>query len=229
MDILIYLIFLLGSYSPGYGLVRVGFPQAQKFKLIQKIAFGYVAGIILFGAPYLITLLFNLNDIYYLLVCLIVYFVLFLLLFLKRTILKQTDELTNEDIIELNKLNPNKNTVPQPINYANLVKDMADEETLTLNKQTNMNKITFDQGLMVKSRKTENASFKGENVNIINKVSAQNNNIEKNQGEDQKNSMLAKLREYAQEINNQKKKTLKNEDEEALESEEELNNIFKEE
>ncbi len=236
MDILIYVIFLLGSYSIGYGLIRAGFPKVQKRKFIEKIALGYFGGLILFASPFLITTMFNLKDTYYPLVCLIIFFILLLTLILKRTILNESEELTKAEQIELDKLNPSSKNYSKPVNYDELIKatkEINEEEIQSIDaKSASKNKISFDQGLMVKSRKREGQVFKEENKNIISQVNNETKKLEKTQSEEQKNSMLAKLREYAQEINNPKKedkaKKKTAEDEDSA-NEEELLNMFKDE
>jgi len=231
MDILIYIILLLGSYSIGYGLVRIGFPLVQKRNFIEKIAFGYIGGIILFGIPFLITSAFNLMDTYYILVCLIVYFILFLILLLKRTFLNETDELTLEEQLEKTKLEElNKKDYKNPVNYADLVKETKNDEPLILKNTAPAHHINFDQGLMVKSRTNEGQVFKEENKNIMNQIRSNTSTLENNASEEQKNSILTKLREYAKEISNSKKsKEQTQEEEEDKENEEELLNMFKDE
>jgi len=232
MDLLIYVIFLLGSYSPGYGLIRAGFPFVQKRKFLEKVALGYIAGLILFGVPFIIIDSLNLLDTYYIILCLIFYFLLLLILFLKRTILNETDELTKDEQLEMRKLNEfnSKNNYKSNINYADLVKNEKKEETPNLESKINSNYIKFDQGLMVKSRKVEEQVFKEENKNILSQVNNETKEITQNESIAQKNSVLTKLREYAQDINSTKKegKPNKKEELEDLESEEELLNMIKE-
>ena len=234
MDNLIYILLLLGSYSIGYGLVKAGFPQIQKRNFIDKIAFGYIGGIILFGTPFLITSAFKLLDIYYFLVCLVVYFLLMLILILKKTMLNETEEVLKEEQAEIDRYNTSNKNSTQMFNYSNLVKDTTKkEENPILNNQTNSSRIIFNEGLMVKTRKNEGQVFKEENKNNISQLRAENKEFKQNENEQQKDSMLEKLRAYAQEINNSKKeektKSKTQEEEEDLESEEELLNMFNDE
>lgn len=225
MDLLIYIILILGSYSPGYGLVRAGFPLVQKKKLIEKIALGYVGGLVLFGIPFLILNVFSLKDNYYVIACIFVYFMLLLILLLKRTALNEVDPLTKEDLNEMNR-NQDKSKIgySTPVNYAELVKENKKEklgQEELKQKPSNVRSINFDQGLMVKSRNKGEQVLKDENKN----------NISKNPSNEQKVSIMSKLREYAQDINDSKKSEKqknKNREDDDLEGEDELMELIKE-
>jgi hypothetical protein len=235
MDNLIFIILLLGSYSIGYGLVKAGFPQIQKRNFIEKMAYGYIGGLIIFGTPFLITSAFKLLDIYYFLVCLIVYFSLTLILILKKILLNETEEPLKEEQTEnSNYYNSNKDS-QQMFNQPNLIKNENEEKNRVLtNSQMNPNNIIFNEGLMVKTRRKEEQVFKEENKDNISQLKKENKEFGENENNEQKNSMLEKLRAYAQEINNSKKekeikKNRTQEEEEDLESEEELLNMFNDE
>ena len=235
MDNLIYLTLMAGSYSIGYGLIRAGFPKVQKKSFIVKIASGYIAGLLLFGLSFLIIDTLKVLDIYYVIICIILYFILFLLLILKRTIFNETDEITPEErLYEGINTESKISTFTKPENFSNLIKDdKVKEELPTKNINPDIaNRITFDQGLMVKSRNNEDQIFRGEDTNIIGKVQKETTNLETTQNEEQKNSVLEKLRGYAQEIKVTKKeemlkKKMKEDDE--VESERDLINMLKEE
>lgn len=227
MELLIYSIFLLGSYSVGYGLIRAGFPLVQKRKLIEKIALGYIGGIILFGLPFLVINYFNLKDTYYFVACIFIYFLLLMVLLLKRTIFNETDPLTKEEIINVSKTAEiTKNNYSSKVNYADLVKESKTEKIpLKENIKTNntTNPINFDQGLMVKSRNKEGQVFKDENKNNISKEN-------ESPKENQKTSIMSKLREYAQDINNPKKEEKQknnNQEDDDLDSDDELAELIK--
>lgn len=222
---------MLGSYSIGYGLVKAGFPKIQKRNIFEKIAFGYMGGIILFGIPLLVMSAFKLLDIYYFVICVITYLILTLALLLKRTLLNEQDSLTQEEERELNKKNSNTQIPSNQTTYSN-PENETNEELPNLNDQTSASQMNFEKGLMIRSRKNEGQVFKERNKSDISRLRDATNRLEQNESEEQKNSILAKLRSYAQEISNTKKVNNprdKTEEEEDLESEEELLNMFKDE
>jgi hypothetical protein len=200
--ILIYSFLILGSYSLGYGLIRIGFPLIQKRNLFEKIAIGYIGGIILFGLPFFIIDSFTLNEIYYALFSLIILLALILILFLKRTILNEEDPLIEKEILK-----PiNSNYTQTKEDYSKLIKED--------NQKEKSKEIKFNQGLMVKSRNKKEQVFKEENKDINYK-----NNSPLGV---QKESIMSKLREYAQEIKGDLKETKKKKEEDEIEEDEEL-------
>lgn len=200
--ILIYSFLILGSYSLGYGLIRIGFPLIQKRNLFEKIAIGYIGGIILFGLPFFIIDSFTLNEIYYALFSLIILLALILILFLKRTILNEEDPLIEKEILK-----PiNSNYTQTKEDYSKLIKED--------NQKEKSKEIKFNQGLMVKSRNKKEQVFKEENKDI---------NYKNNSPlEVQKESIMSKLREYAQEVKGDLKETKKKKEEDEIEEDEEL-------
>ncbi|MDD2531660.1 MAG: hypothetical protein PHY04_01880 [Candidatus ainarchaeum sp.] len=200
--ILIYSFLILGSYSLGYGLIRIGFPLIQKRNLFEKIAIGYIGGIILFGLPFFIIDSFTLNEIYYALFSLIILLALILILFLKRTILNEEDPLIEKEILK-----PiNSNYTQTKEDYSKLIKED--------NQKEKSKEIKFNQGLMVKSRNKKEQVFKEENKDINYK-----NNSPLGV---QKESIMSKLREYAQEVKGDLKETKKKKEEDEIEEDEEL-------
>lgn len=200
--ILIYSFLILGSYSLGYGLIRIGFPLIQKRNLFEKIAIGYIGGIILFGLPFFIIDSFTLNEIYYALFSLIILLAIILILFLKRTILNEEDPLIEKEILK-----PiNSNYAQTKEDYSKLIKED--------NQKEKSKEIKFNQGLMVKSRNKKEQVFKEENKDINYK-----NNSPLGV---QKESIMSKLREYAQEVKGDLKETKKKKEEDEIEEDEEL-------
>ncbi|MGI6589545.1 MAG: hypothetical protein ACOX1V_02670 [Candidatus Iainarchaeum sp.] len=204
--ILIYSFIILGSYSLGYGLIRIGFPLIQKKTLIEKIAIGYLGGLIIFIPSFFIIEIFGLNEIYYIAFSLIILLALMLSLFLKRTILNEEDPL-----IEKETLQPTIPNQPKE-NYAKLVK----EDT----KKENTKKIIFGQELMVKSRNKKEQVFKEENKNT--------NDKEDSPLGVQKESIMSKLREYAQDVKNRPKESKKKIEKDEIEEDEELMQLIEE-
>ncbi|MFA5361263.1 MAG: hypothetical protein WC290_02340, partial [archaeon] len=127
---------------------------------------------------------------------------LILILFLKRTILNEEDPLIEKEILK-----PiNSNYTQTKEDYSKLIKED--------NQKEKSKEIKFNQGLMVKSRNKKEQVFKEENKDINYK-----NNSPLGV---QKESIMSKLREYAQEVKGDLKETKKKKEEDEIEEDEEL-------
>ncbi|MFA5930766.1 MAG: hypothetical protein WC821_00475 [archaeon] len=206
MNYLLYAFFILGSFSPGYMLLRAGFPSTQNWGMIQKISLGYFLGLILFGLPVLVIAALGLNETYYSLLCIILITLLFGVMFVKRISLQEVDPV-------IPKVEKKKKPFVQEV-PASIV-----EKTQTMPQK----KIVFEQGLIVKSKEgeTKKQVFKEKPSNIVNTVIKNTAEIENKTKENEKNEALERLRKFAQQIKLSKKQT-KTEDEDGNEIEEDL-------
>lgn len=206
MDYLIYAFFVLGSFSPGYLVLRTGFPSVQNMGKIQKMSLGYILGLILFGLPILAVTLFEINSIYYSVLCITLIALFFGVMLVKRISLKETDPL-----------------IPKEEKKKKAVVQEIPSEIIQKSQTTPQKKIVFEQGLVVKSKDSETKKqvFKEKPSNIVNTIRKNTIEIEDKNKENEKNEALERLRKFAQQIKLSKKQT-KKEDEESGEIEEDL-------
>jgi len=169
---------LLGSFSAGYSLLRVGYPKIQNQNAITKIAAGYTVGLILFGIPIFITQSQAWKEDALISLSVFAYWALFFILLVKRFSFRDTDPLIQPKSVERH----GKYYKDKEIKEEELNQDLPEDAP---------KKITFEQGLLVKAKGgKEKQVFKGENNNT--------------QG-DSKEEALKKLRESAQGIKKAKK------------------------
>lgn len=64
---ILYLISFLGSFSLGYSILRIGFPEIQKDTLTKKIGIGYITGLVIL-LPAIATIFLNLEIFFFLFV-----------------------------------------------------------------------------------------------------------------------------------------------------------------
>jgi|GEM_PF-4105698 len=177
MNELILAFLFVGSFSAGYSLLRIGFPQTQKRNAIEKITLGYILGISLIGIPSVLIELYSLELDAFIAILIFTYWALYLILLVKRLAFREADPQ-----IEIKRTKKSEKDEFEK----NSQKNDFEEEKFEKKK------ITFEDGLVVKG-KTEKQVFKEEKGNRNNKTS------------EQREDALKKLRELAQGIKETKK------------------------
>jgi len=217
MQELVYVFFLLGSFSIGYSIIRTAMPKIQLSPMTNKIAYGYGVGALVFGVPIAIILGLELNSDYFFILGIIMYLILMCVAFIVRVSSKSVDP---EVIVEKKK---RRTAIPE--------KGLTKAE-----KMPTSQRIRFEEGLMMKGSAPtpkvtpamiKNQVFKDKNSNVLKVIDKNTKELESKSNVEQKNAALAKLRQMAQDISGKKQpleKKKKDEDEEIEDIEEDLLN-----
>ncbi len=193
--------FLAGSFSLGYGAARVGFPQVQQFDSLRKIGIGFAFGLIFFGVSAGLTYITG-NTGTFFLIAAFVTGISFIGLLAKRVFLGEEDA----EIIM-----PKKGyaKLPQEGGYI--------EQPTTAQAESQKPAITFEQGLMVKTKGKEDNEearvFKEKESNILGTINATTNRIEEADLEKKKKEALERLRKSARQIEDANKEESDDEEE----------------
>jgi hypothetical protein len=196
---IVYGFFLLGSFSLGYSLLRIGFPQTQKAEYTKKVLYGYIMGILIFGIPIATIYIMNLEEYYFFLASIVVYILVSAVLFTKRISLKETDP-------EIIKDKKRKIQIPE----------RAMEKPKPKEK-----KMGFEHGLMVNARPAEikKQVFKEKDNNILKALQSKTREMENKNKEKEKNEALERLRKEALQIKEKTEKQTKKKKNELEEAE----------
>jgi hypothetical protein len=213
--------FLLGSFSIGYSLARIGFPSIQNANVGKKLGLGYVLGLIVLGVPALLGVLIQVPEQAFFLLGFLAYAILLIILFVKRASKKEKDP------IVLKKEKP-KLVIPKMVSSKSTAVELDPK------------KIFFEHGLMVGGKratlpgeiKKQVFKEKADNNMVLKAIERKTKEMEAKNQESEKNVALDRLRAYAQQIKEkklEKKKTELEEAEQMDEIEEDLlNGIGKE-
>lgn len=188
MQSFFYAYFMLGSFSLGYSLLRIGFPKKQGAELIEKIVYSYLLGLIIFGTGLIAGEVFGLEA--FIIFSLLMYFFLICIMFVARTATRQNDSI--ELIKEKRKIK-----VPQ--------KALTKEE-IAKNKKEEKEEILKQKEKDEKKETTKGEFFKVKESNVIAELRKKTIKIDENDKKSEKENMLKKLREYAKDITKKKKK-----------------------
>lgn len=90
MLLILYITSLLGSFSIGYSLLRIGFPEYQEKTSLEKIGYGYLVGIIVF-IPSIISV-FLTNEKFFFLFATGSFAVIFIAMLIIRTYYQKKDK-----------------------------------------------------------------------------------------------------------------------------------------
>jgi len=216
MQELVYLTHFLGSFSLGYFLMRLAFPDAQQFGIEKKLGMGLLIGVIVSFPGFLAAIIFQ-KDYFYALT-----FVIFILLiisfFIKRKMYFEED---------LAPLIEEKRKIELP------KKVLTKEE---LGEERDIEEVLKNQQINLENQKEQ--IFKQKNTNVIGDLREIISSPSEDEKEKQKKEMLEKLRNEAKKISpnkvNQEKKENKikengkesNAKKDSQENEEDLENIF---
>ena len=130
MQALFFGLTLLGSCSLGYSLLRAGFPQRQNSKKIEKLAYGYALGILVFIPGMILALI--INEQFFFLITAIIYIILFSIFMAKRKYKNEIDD-TPLIIEKIKVVIPNK------------VLTKEEKEKIELDKTQNNDSSNYDQ------------------------------------------------------------------------------------
>ncbi len=234
----LYLIFLVGSFSIGYSLIRIGFPEVQEKSIMEKIGMGYLIGLIVF-LPSILSIFFTFEKFFFLF-ALGSYGFIAMIMFIVRSYNKK------EDLVELNKkeffnkipkkaltkeeqekLDNNKLQTTPSQNYDSPIEvintDFKQLKAKELNVENKMNNINHsvtgenENGLFIKdstkSKTAQRQIFKDSEPNVIDKFRKKTIGL----NQDQKKEEIEKLKKLVKNIDlkkideNKKKQDNKNE------------------
>ncbi|MFA5764032.1 MAG: hypothetical protein WC915_04425 [archaeon] len=219
MQALFFGLTLLGSCSLGYSLLRAGFPQKQSIKKIEKLAYSYALGILIFIPGMIVAAL--INEQFFFLITTIVYIILFSIFMAKRKYKNETD--TVELIIQKTKvIIPNKILTKEEKEKIELDKtndaDSTQNYNQSQNTQTNYNsqdyssnqnlnsanpkrRVSSDDVLkIVDPKTTKEQLFKDEETNVIEKLREKTINAKNNESTEKRKDMLDKLKGFAKQM-----------------------------
>jgi len=183
--------FLAGSFSLGYGAARIGFPAVQQYGATKKLAISFALGLMLFGISAGI-MLASKNSGTFFLISAFVIGITFIILLAKRVLLEETDM----EIVQIKRRGAKAWEEPQ--------KEGAIAQEAAAKKPS----ITFEQGLMVKTRggedKQEVGVFKEKETNILKALNEESKSIEEESAKKKKEEALARLRQSARQIDEAK-------------------------
>jgi hypothetical protein len=176
---LIYAFFILGCFPVGYLILRTGFPFTQKLSGLKKIGISYLIGLIIFGLPIILLEFMKISEKYFFVVCFVFFATIFIIFYAKRIIFEEKEPVMSFE---------GKKKIT-------LVQKKEEENKVTPKK------ISFEQGLMIKSNKREEETkkqvFKEKEGNILKVLEKNTKEIESKNREEEKKEALKRLREFA--------------------------------
>jgi predicted membrane protein len=200
MDLL-QMYYIFGSFSLGYGLLRVGFPASQNYTGEKKLIIGFIIGVLIFWIALIANIAMQTENFYVL--AILITATIFILFYAKRRVFSETDP---EIIVE---------------RKTRIVEDQVIQQ---MDAKETKPRITFEDGLMVKGKsvqetKTKKQVFKEKEGNILNTLQDKTSELENEDEVKKKEDVLEKLRNSARQISDTKKAKTKEEDEEEIEEE----------
>jgi hypothetical protein len=218
----LYLIFLAGSFSIGYSLLRIGFPEFQEKEITQKIGMGYLVGLIVF-IPSILSIFFTVEKFFFLF-ALGSYGFIAMVMFLVRTYYKKEETaqlipentfkkipkkaLTKEEQEAGTSINTKdyykeNKTIKPEVNFEDFKKEKAQELQVTekINKINHSVTGKNEGGLIIKDptqkKQDQGQIFKDSEPNVIEQFR------KKTLGLDQKEKKeeIEKLKKLAKNIN----------------------------
>jgi len=214
MDMIIYPLILLGSFSTGYSLLRVGFPKKQELSYLEKGAYGLIFGVITFAPAIYVGIQIGISGFF--ITAILAYLLFFSILYTKRFFLHETDS------VELIKETKSKERIPLSV-----LTNEEKEEYLKKDKENNPteNKPTLLKNSPNIADQPKREIFKEKEDNLVDSIQIKTKQKkDNNESEEEKKKILASLRIFGKQISKkeEKKEIIKEEDElEELEEEEE--------
>ena len=200
MDVILYVVILLGCVSVGYSLLRLGFPEKQSSKKIDKIAYGYLLGIIVF-LPAMASI-FYLGDNFFFVISGITYTILFIIFGVMRKANKKTDsvELKKEEVIH---------SIPKKV-LTN------DEKAIIANKGPESFDSTenYAGGNVINENELKKQIFKDGTPNVIDKLREKTTQMETLDEDKARKVALDRLRQAARGLEKKKDELRESEDDE---------------
>jgi hypothetical protein len=197
MELVFYILALLGSSSLGYSLLRTAFPKTQSLEMMNKVLYGYALGAIVV-VPAMVTALFFGATSFFLILGLL-YALLFIIFIAKRISYEE------EDDIKLKKEEKVEVAIPRRI----LTKEEKEGESNIIKKPIKSKQII--RNTPVASIKIKEQIFKEKQPNVIAELREKTTKIEKEKKLNEKEEALKKMKSFAKQIDKKKKKKNSNE------------------
>ena len=189
MEIIFYVLALLGSSSLGYSLMRTGFPKTQDFELLNKIIYGYALGLVVV-VPAVATAWFFGAASFFLMLG-IIFGLLFIIFIAKRISYADIDN------IPLQKEEKKKVFIPKKVltlEEKEIDRDVEEKVKVAI------------QPSIVRPAKIKEQIFKEKQPNVINQLRKKTTAIENEKNKEDKADALAKMKNFAKQINAKKAK-----------------------
>jgi len=189
MEIIFYVLALLGSSSLGYSLMRTGFPKTQNFELLNKIIYGYALGLVVV-VPAVATAWFFGAASFFLMLG-IIFGLLFIIFIAKRISYADIDN------IPLQKEEKKKVFIPKKVltlEEKEIDRDVEEKVKVAI------------QPSIVRPAKIKEQIFKEKQPNVINQLRKKTTAIENEKNKEDKADALAKMKNFAKQINAKKAK-----------------------
>jgi hypothetical protein len=193
MELIFYLLTLAGSSSFGYSLLRTGFPKTQSLQTINKIIYGYGAGLVVVVPSVITAVLFGEGSFFLMLG--VIYGLLFAILLVRRI------SFDDHDSFKLIKKEKQRAILPKKI----LTKD--EKENSGRVKKITENIVNKP---IVSSVKIKEHIFKEKQPNVIAQLRKKTTKIENESKQQEKEEALKKMKSFAKQID--KKKVAKKKD-----------------
>ena len=197
MELVFYILALLGSSSLGYSLLRTAFPKTQSLEMMNKVLYGYALGAIVV-VPAMVTALFFGATSFFLILGLL-YALLFIIFIAKRISYEE------EDDIKLKKEEKVEVAIPRRI----LTKEEKEGRSNIIKKPIKAKQII--RNTPVAQIKIKEQIFKEKQPNVIAELREKTTKIEKEKKLNEKEEALKKMKSFAKQIDKKKKKKNSNE------------------
>ncbi|MBT4870130.1 MAG: hypothetical protein HON47_00985 [Candidatus Diapherotrites archaeon] len=197
MELVFYILTLLGSSSLGYSLLRTAFPKTQSLGMMNKVLYGYALGAIVV-VPAMVTALFFGATSFFLILGLM-YALLFIIFIAKRISYNENDgvKLKKEEKVEV--------AIPRRI----LTKEEKEGRSNIIKKPIKAKQII--RNTPVAQIKIKEQIFKEKQPNVIAELREKTTKIEKEKKLNEKEEALKKMKSFAKQIDKKKKKKNSNE------------------
>ena len=197
MELVFYILALLGSSSLGYSLLRTAFPKTQSLEMMNKVLYGYALGAIVV-VPAMVTALFFGATSFFLILGLM-YALLFIIFIAKRISYNENDgvKLKKEEKVEV--------AIPRRI----LTKEEKEGRSNIIKKPIKAKQII--RNTPVAQIKIKEQIFKEKQPNVIAELREKTTKIEKEKKLNEKEEALKKMKSFAKQIDKKKKKKNSNE------------------
>jgi hypothetical protein len=197
MELVFYILTLLGSSSLGYSLLRTAFPKTQSLGMMNKVLYGYALGAIVV-VPAMVTALFFGATSFFLILGLM-YALLFIIFIAKRISYNENDgvKLKKEEKVEV--------AIPRRI----LTKEEKEGRSNIIKKPIKAKQII--RNTPVAQIKIKEQIFKEKQPNVIAELREKTTKIEKEKKLSDKEEALKKMKSFAKQIDKKKKKKNSNE------------------
>ncbi|MBT7241644.1 MAG: hypothetical protein HN878_04080 [Candidatus Diapherotrites archaeon] len=197
MELVFYILALLGSSSLGYSLLRTAFPKTQSLEMMNKVLYGYALGAIVV-VPAMVTALFFGATSFFLILGLM-YALLFIIFIAKRISYNENDgvKLKKEEKVEV--------AIPRRI----LTKEEKEGRSNIIKKPIKAKQII--RNTPVAQIKIKEQIFKEKQPNVIAELREKTTKIEKEKKLSDKEEALKKMKSFAKQIDKKKKKKNSNE------------------